>query len=67
MPDYYNFFCTQCEWHRIRYRNLKKCPECRAEVLREDKITECMAANLGPLLGAVILFELIKLWKATEQ
>ena len=39
MGAYYLYQCPNCGWERERYRNLKRCPDCRADVRRIDSVT----------------------------
>jgi hypothetical protein len=45
MPSYYWFYCPNCSWRQRRYRNLKRCPACGAEVVREDPATPKQVAK----------------------
>ena len=38
MPRHYWFHCTSCDWEGVRYRNVKKCPECHEDVVREPPV-----------------------------
>ena len=38
MPSHYWYHCSQCDWEGMRYRNVRKCPECRADVIREPPV-----------------------------
>lgn len=40
MPAYYLFHCSSCDWRQERYRNLKRCPVCGADAVREEPLSE---------------------------
>ncbi|HUW30690.1 MAG TPA: hypothetical protein VM223_03695 [Planctomycetota bacterium] len=40
MPSWYWFHCSSCDWRQQRYRNLKRCPVCGADAVREEPLSE---------------------------
>jgi rRNA maturation endonuclease Nob1 len=36
MPMRYWYHCQCCEYRAYRYRNVKRCPDCGGELVRED-------------------------------
>ena len=38
MPSHYWYHCTSCDWEGVRYRNVKRCPACRSDVVREPPV-----------------------------
>jgi rRNA maturation endonuclease Nob1 len=48
MPSHYWYHCKQCDYRAYRYRNVKRCPDCGGNLVREQ--SEGQAQN--PLMQA---------------
>jgi hypothetical protein len=38
MPSHYWYHCTQCDYRRFRYRNVRRCPDCGESLVREEPL-----------------------------
>jgi hypothetical protein len=37
MPQRYWYHCTQCTYREFRYRNVRRCPDCGGNLVREPE------------------------------
>ncbi|MBN1660253.1 MAG: hypothetical protein JXA93_17780 [Anaerolineae bacterium] len=37
MPQRYWYHCTQCTYRAFRYRNVRRCPDCGGQLVRETE------------------------------
>ena len=56
MPKHYWFHCTACDWDGMRYRNVKKCPECGEDVVREPPVDSRTACYWCGSMNALAMF-----------
>jgi len=40
MPLRYWYHCEQCEYRALRYRNVRRCPECGGNLIREQAVQD---------------------------
>jgi hypothetical protein len=36
MPSHYWYHCELCSYRAFRYRNVKRCPDCKGNLVREE-------------------------------
>lgn len=36
MPAHYWYHCDRCDYRAVRYRNVRRCPDCGGNLVRED-------------------------------
>jgi hypothetical protein len=53
MPLRYWYSCTRCHYRAYRYRNVKRCPDCRGTLIRDEGFppTGTGVAVTGPTAG----------------
>ena len=69
MPTHYWYYCDQCSYRARRYRNVRRCPDCRGNLIREDEVTPARRAEIERPLILVTNddgFESEGLWVAVE-
>lgn len=40
MPLRYWYHCDHCEYRALRYRNVRRCPECGGNLIREQEVQD---------------------------
>jgi 5'-nucleotidase len=69
MPLRYWYYCDQCEYRAYRYRNVKRCPQCKGNLIRDNGASEQVEAPSEPPLIIVTNddgFESDGLWAVVE-